>query len=479
MFKSLKTLKRNFRPKFRLLRTVQDSIPITRVHPNGIWQVDKNKYSICLLISDTNYAVLSDYNKEQFLQKYWTFLNGLDHGAVTKITICNRYMKNSDIDGKMVDLLDDELDAYREDFNQVIKEKAFSGSRIRKERYITISTVRDSLEKAQAYFSRVTTEFSHRLQDLGVKMEVLRNEKRFDLLKAVYQNEDTPRDYDPKSCLQHGDFKAMFAPNALQFKADYFITDGKKYGRVSYIKDFPAYLKDSFIAESTNVKNPLMLSMDFSPVSTQESLESLNKILLGIETNIAKFTQRQNQNNNYNTFIPKDLEMARDATREMIDDVTNNDQRILFGHILVLQLADSLDQLNQDTDELKSNISAVCNLSVLKNEQEKALNTVLPIGSMHVFKQRTFLTESASALQPFNVQDMDDDGGQYYGANPISNNLIFVDRKKLTNGNMILLGTSGGGKSFIAKREIYQVALGTDDEILILDPEREARREVA
>ena len=259
------------------------------------------------------------------------FLNGLDANAVTKITLCNRYMQEADIDGKMIPKRGDDDDRYREDFNKVIRNKAFSGSRIRKERYITISTVKDSFEKAQAYFSRMTQEFSHRLQEIGVYMDVLNNEQRFELLRGVYQKDGTARAFDVQECMRDGDFKALFAPNSIRFRSDYFILDDGKYGRVSYIKSFPAYLKDSFLTDATNVKNPLMLSMDFTPVSTEESLDSLNKILLGIETNIARFTQKQNQNNNYNTFIPKDMEMARDATREMIEDVTNNDQRILFG----------------------------------------------------------------------------------------------------------------------------------------------------
>ena len=45
--------------------------------------------------------------------------------------------------------------------------------------------------------------------------------------------------------------------------------------------------------------------------------------------------------------------------------------------------------------------------------------------------------------------------------------------KKLMNGNSFRLGVSGSGKSFSAKEEIVHLALSTDDDILILDPESE------
>ena len=66
-------------------------------------------------------------------------------------------------------------------------------------------------------------------------------------------------------------------------------------------------------------------------------------------------------------------------------------------------------------------------------------------------------------------------GGEalYYGLNALSNNLIMVDRKALKNPNGLILGTPGSGKSFSAKREILNVFLVTDDDIIICDPEAE------
>ena len=49
--------------------------------------------------------------------------------------------------------------------------------------------------------------------------------------------------------------------------------------------------------------------------------------------------------------------------------------------------------------------------------------------------------------------------------------MIVADRRKLLNGNSFRLGVSGSGKSFSAKEEIVSIALSTNDDILILDPE--------
>ena len=66
-----------------------------------------------------------------------------------------------------------------------------------------------------------------------------------------------------------------------------------------------------------------------------------------------------------------------------------------------------------------------------------------------------------------------DVGGIYCGENAISHNLIMSNKAKLLNPNSFLLGVPGSGKSFSAKMLIVFLALSTQDDILICDPESE------
>jgi type IV secretory pathway VirB4 component len=75
---------------------------------------------------------------------------------------------------------------------------------------------------------------------------------------------------------------------------------------------------------------------------------------------------------------------------------------------------------------------------------------------------------------PFTTQELFQGGeALYYGLNALSNNLIMANRKALRSANGLFLGTPGSGKSFSAKREIVNVFLMTDDDIIISDPEGE------
>ena len=110
----------------------------------------------------------------------------------------------------------------------------------------------------------------------------------------------------------------------------------------------------------------------------------------------------------------------------------------------------------------------------MKYQQVEGLHTVLPFGAHKLpYKWRTLTTESTAVFMPFATQEIQEIGGTYYGQNAISKNMIIADRKNLLNGNGFILGVSGSGKSFSAKREVADIALSSEADIIIIDPENE------
>ena len=167
------------------------------------------------------------------------------------------------------------------------------------------------------------------------------------------------------------------------------------------------------------------------------------------------------------------MELQRKEAKEFLDDLIARDQRMILATILLVVVADSLEELN----ELKDRILTVgqmhlCRFATANYQQLPALNSVLPLGVCDLDVWRTLTTESASIFMPFRVQDISHPG-EVLRYKPLSRNLIMVDRFRLMNANCIILGVAGSGKSFRAKEEIVQTALTTDADILILDPEKE------
>ena len=251
---------------------------------------------------------------------------------------------------------------------------------------------------------------------------------------------------------------------------------GNKYGRVLFLKEYASYIKDSMINELTALDRNLMLSIDIIPVPTDEAVRELQSRLLGVETNVTNWQRRQNSNNNFSAVVPYDLEQQRKETREMLDDLTTRDQRMLFAVVTLVHLADSKEELDSDTETLRSTARKhLCQLSTLNWQQADGLVTALPLGLRRIDALRTLTTEALAVLMPFKAQEIRHQGGVYYGQNTISKNLILANRKELLNGNGFVLGVSGSGKSFTAKREMVGLALSTEDDIIVIDPESEYR----
>ena len=142
----------------------------------------------------------------------------------------------------------------------------------------------------------------------------------------------------------------------------------------------------------------------------------------------------------------------------------------------LVHLADSKEELDSDTETLQSIARKhLCQLSTLNWQQADGLVTALPLGLRRIDALRTLTTEALAVLMPFKAQEIRHQNGVYYGQNVISKNLILANRWELLNANGFVLGVSGSGKSFAAKREIVNLALSTDDDIIVIDPESEYR----
>ena len=147
---------------------------------------------------------------------------------------------------------------------------------------------------------------------------------------------------------------------------------------------------------------------------------------------------------------------------------------MMFAVVTLVHIADTLEQLDADTETLLAiGREHLCQFSVLRYQQEDGLNTVLPYGLRRVKALRTLTTESTAVLMPFRVQEIQDPGGLPYGINAISKNLLICDRKRLISPHAFYLGVSGSGKSMAMKSTIQNVALATNDDIIIIDAERE------
>lgn len=476
MIRTLHSISKQEKEKFKIPRSVQQTIPIDTIWKDGIFKVGKNKYSKTFQFSDINYTTASKEDKKALFLEYSDLLNSFDSGAVTKLTVSLRRMNTIDFEKEiLLPYKNDELDIYRKEYNDMLKEKALGTNGMVREMFLTISVFRKTIEEARTYFRRVETELSSHLARLGSKCRTLDAVDKLRLLHDFYRTgEETDFHIDLKDLMRKGHhFKDTICPDSFEFMDDHFKM-GDRYGRVLFLKEYASYIKDSMIMELTDCNQNMMMSIDIIPVPTDEAVREVERRLLGVEKNITDWTRKQNANNNFTAVVPYDMEQQRKEAKEFLDDLTTRDQRMMFGLLTFVLTADSKKELDAQTEALQTTARKhLCQLSILKFQQMDGLNTVLPIGVCYLKSLRTLTTESLAVLNPFRVQEIQDKHGIYFGENAISHNLILVNKENLLNQSAFVLGVPGSGKSFSTKELILFLALATEDDILICDPENE------
>lgn len=476
MIKALSRILKQDRERMNIPRSVQQVIPVKRIWLDGIWLVG-NKYSKCWRFTDINYAIASKDDKTSMFLDYSELLNALDSNATTKITVCNKRMnKHAFEESILLPLQGDQYDGYRKEYNDMLLDNVTDVSNsIVQERYVTVSVAVKNIDEARSYFNRVGADLSAHLSQLSSFCEELNSVERFRIFHDFFRaGEEVSFSMNLKQMIRQGrSFRDYICPDTFEFSKDCFKI-GKTYGRVLFLKDYASYIKDSLVAELCELNRNLFFSIDIIPIPTDEAVREVENKLLGVETNITNWQRKQNQNNNFSAVIPYDLEQQRKEAKEFLDDLTTRDQRMMFGLVTIVHTAKNKKQLDRDTETLQSIARKhLCQLAVLKFQQMDGLNTALPYGLRKINALRTLTTESAAVLMPFRAHEIMDVGGTYCGMNAISHNLIIANRKNLINGNGFILGVSGSGKSFFTKREIVSLFLGTNDEIIIADPQNE------
>lgn len=476
MIKSFSKLKKQNKEEFRISKTTQDVIPVDTVYKDGIFKIG-NRYTKSYRFLDINYAIASKEEKTGLFLDYGDLLNSFDSSVMVKITVNNHKIDlhkfKEDI---LIPFKEDGLDEYRKEYNEMLLDKLKESDDIVQEKYLTLTVFKNNVEEARSYFSRIGTELSSHFAKLGSGCIELNLEERLKILHDFYRSDESEFNFDMKDNMRKGhSFKDLICPLAPEFKHKYFKLDDK-YGRVLYLSNYPRFIKDSIVSELCNLNKNMMYSMDLISIPTDEAVKEIERKLLGVNTNITNWQRRQNANNNFSAVIPYDMEMQREECKEFLDDLTIRDQRMMLCNITIVHLADSKEELDNDTELLKSVARKfMCDLSILyfSSRQLDGLCTVLPIGLNRLNIIRTLLTESASVFIPFRAQEIADKGGIWYGQNAITNNPIFCNKECLQNPNSFVLGVPGSGKSFLTKEEIEFIIMRTDDDILICDPENE------
>jgi len=448
--------------------------------PDGVCRVQPGYFTKTIQFQDINYQLNQNEDKTAIFEGWCDFLNYFDSSVKFQLSFMNM-AANKETYGQsiVIPAQGDDFDNIREEYTAMLRSQLARGNNgLIKTKYLTFGIEAASVKAAKPRLDRIETDLLNNFKRLGVAAEPLNGKQRLALMHGMFHiDEHTDFNFEwdwlPRSGLSVKDF---IAPSSFEFRSGKEFGVGKKLGAVSFLQILAPELNDRMLADFLDMESSLIVTMHIQSVDQTKAIKTVKRKI----TDLQKMTieeQKKAVRAGYDMdIIPSDLATYGNEAKKILQDLQSRNERMFLLTFLVLNTASSKQQLGNNVFQASSIAQKYnCQLTRLDFQQEEGLMSSLPLGLNQIEIQRGLTTSSVAIFVPFTTQELFQTGNEalYCGINALSNNLIMVDRKWLKNPNGLILGTPGSGKSFSAKREIANVFLVTDDDIIICDPEAE------
>ena len=448
--------------------------------PDGICRVTDSYYTKTVQFQDINYQLNQNEDKTAIIDGWCDFLNYFDSSVRFQLSFVNM-SANKDNYARYITISPqgDDFDSIRLEYTQMLQNQLARGNNgLIKTKYLTFGVEADGLKAAKPRLERIETDILNNFKRLGVAAEPMNGMERLRLLHGMlHMDEQEPFRFSWDWLAPSGlSVKDFIAPSSFEFRTGRSFGVGRRIGCASFLQILAPELNDRMLADFLDMESSLIVSMHVQSVDQVKAIKTIKRKI----TDLQKMTieeQKKAVRAGYDMdIIPSDLATYGTEAKKLLQDLQSRNERMFLLTFIVVNTAGSRQQLDNNVFQAASIAQKYnCQLTRLDFRQEEGLMSSLPLGLNQIEIQRGLTTSSVAIFIPFTTQELFQDGKEalYCGLNALSNNLIMVDRKRLKNPNGLILGTPGSGKSFAAKREIANVFLVTDDDIIICDPEAE------
>ncbi len=479
--KAIDTAIRKAKKEDKKQMSAQDSIPFKQMFKDGICRVDDNYYTKTIQFQDINYQLNQNEDKTAIFDGWSDFLNYFDSSVHFELSFMNLSAKDDSFSSQLVIAPQgDDFDEIREEYTEMLQDRLSRGNNgLIKTKYITFGIEAENIKAAKPRIERIETDILNNFKRLGVKAEALNGAQRLKVMYDMFHLDATEPfrfswDWLPKTGLSVKDF---IAPSSFEFRNGYGFKVGNRSGKAHFLQILAPELSDRMLADFLDMESSLIVSMHIQSVDQVKAIKTIKRKITDLDSmKIAE--QKKAVRSGYDMdIIPSDLSTYGNEAKKLLQDLQSRNERMFLMTFIVVNFGEGKgSSLNSNVFQAKSIAQKYnCTLERLDFRQEEALMSSLPLGKNLIDIQRGLTTSSVAIFIPFTTQELFQTGKEalYCGINALSNNLIMVDRKLLKNPNGLILGTPGSGKSFSAKREIANVFLVTEDDIIICDPEAE------
>ena len=268
-------------------------------------------------------------------------------------------------------------------------------------------------------------------------------------------------------------FKSEIAPKGLQFKPIDFIISGKNATILTVIS-YPKFINPGFLSNLTNISGVKIVAKHI-PIEFSTLQNMLNKEIADLKM---RYQTERDQT------IQERIRQDYESLESFISMLASTQARIFDFQLHIMITADNPEELEMKKVQVRSYVDALGMRAIpLMFEQEKVLKSIIPIFPKQDIEDRIgtpIPSVTISAMYPFvfdSVKDPGDStlmGVDFSGGVILFNQFLFKIKKEhnRNNANMIILGTSGSGKSTAAKL-LIRSHIRNGYKVICVDPEGE------
>ena len=458
--------------------SAQDSIPYLQIRVDGICQVTPTHFTKTIQFRDINYQLSDNEDKQAIFDGWCDFLNYFDSSIKFQFSFVNLTALRESF-ARAIPLRSDQFESIQRELSKIIEVQQAKGNNgIVKTKYLTFGIDADNIRSAKPRLERIETDILNNFKRLGVSAEVLNGQERLRVLHDILRM-DTPEPFTfrwedlPRSGLSTKDY---IAPSSFLFSRAKDFRMGKKFASVSFLQILAPELSDRILKDFLDIESNIVVNIHVQSVDQTKAIKTIKRTITDLDKSKIEEQKKAVRAGYDMDIIPSDLATYGAEAKKLLSDLQSRNQRMFLVTFLILNTADTKRQLDNNVFQTNSIAQKYnCSITALDYQQEEGMVSSLPLGLNQIEIQRGLTSSGVGIFVPFTTQELYQDSPEalYYGINALSNNIIMVDRKLLKNPNGLILGTPGSGKSFSAKREIANVFLVTNDDIMICDPEGE------
>ena len=263
------------------------------------------------------------------------------------------------------------------------------------------------------------------------------------------------------------DFFDMILPGSVKFLSDHYVV-GDSYRSVWVIREYPPSTEEQAILSQLADRSGVTLRIYHRLVESMEQRKIIQ--------NATRRNKLKSGGNDVNDTI--EAEGNLQDVIELLANLRKNKEPLLHCSVFIELKARSMDALKELQSDIAMELTrSKISVDRLTLRQKEGFLSVIPTGYNQFGAQyeRVLPASSVANLYPFNFSGKTDPQGLYIGRDKYGTNiLVDFDRRAedKTTSNILILGNSGQGKSYLLKLILTNIR-ESGKAIICLDPESE------